>query len=120
MYGYDVAYPKELAERMDAIFEEYLYRGMESEEKAKLQEGMSVAEESKIHNRAVNYMLQLEDRDREMLRAGNRHTSDYYNEVQKEAMKRLAEKSVKEQVMNAEKEKVLRERSVEKRMEKER
>lgn len=62
-------------------------------------------------------MLQIEDRDREMLRAGNKHTPDHYNEVQKEAMKRLAEKSVKEQVMNQEK--VFRERSVEKRMEKE-
>ena len=42
------------------------------------------------------------------------------NEVQTEAMKRLAEKSVKEQMINLEKEKVLQERGVEKRMEKER
>ena len=35
--------------------------------------------------KAVNYMLQMEDRDREMLRAGNKHMLDYYNEVQKEA-----------------------------------
>lgn len=57
-----------------------------------------------------------------MLRAGNKHAPDYYNEVQKEALKRLAEKSVKEQMMNLEKEKekVLRERSVEKRKGKER
>ena len=116
VYGYDVAYPKELAERMDAFLEEHLYQGMAPEEKAKLQEEMSVAEESKTKNKVVNYMLQMEDRDREMLRGGNRHPPDYYNEVQKEAMKRLAEKNVKEQVMNQEKEKVLKERSVEKRM----
>ena len=112
VYGYDVAYPKELAERMDAFLEEHLYQGMAPEEKAKLQEEMSISEEGKIQNRAVTYMLQMEDRDREMLRSGNKHMPDYYNEVQKEALQRLEEKSVKEQVMNREKEKVLRERSV--------
>ena len=120
VYGYDVAYPKELAERMDAFWEEHLYQGMTPEEKAKLQEEMIVSEDSKTGNRAVHYMLQMEERDKEMLRAGNKRVSDYYNEVQKEAMRRLAEKIVKEQIMNQEKEKVLRERSVEKRMEKER
>lgn len=91
-----------------------MYQGMAPEEKAKLQEEMSISEEGKIQNRAVTYMLQMEDRDREMLRSGNKHMPDYYNEVQKEALQRLEEKSVKEQVMNREKEKVLRERSVEK------
>ncbi len=95
VYGYDVAYPKELAERMDAIYEEYLYQGMKPEEKAKL------------------------DRDKEVLRAGNKLTLDRYNEAQKEALQRLAEKTIKEQVLNQDKEKVLKERSVEK-MEKER
>ena len=117
--GYDLAYPKELAERMDAIFEEYLYQGMEAEEKTKLQEKLSVCAERTDGNRAVDIMLQIEDRDREMLRGGNKHTPDYYNEVQKEALRRLADKNVKEQVMNVEKEKVLREKGVEKRMEKE-
>lgn len=112
VYGYDVAYPKELAERMDAFLEEHVYQGMEVEEKVKLQAGMSVSEDSKTGNRAVNYMLQMEERDREMLRAGNKHMPDSYNEVREEALKRLAEKVVKEQVMNQEKEKVLRERSV--------
>ena len=41
---------------------------------------------------------------------------DFYNEVQKEAMQRLAEKRVKEQVMNREKEKVLLNRNTDKRM----
>ena len=116
VYGYDVAYPKELAERIDAFLEKHLYQGMAPEEKAKLQEEMSVTEESKNRNRAVTYMLQMEERDREMLRVGSKYMPDYYNEVQKEAMKRLAEKSVREQVMNQEKEKVLKERSVDKRM----
>ena len=47
VYGYDVAYPKELEERMDSFFKEHLYQGMAPEEKAKLQEEMSVSEESK-------------------------------------------------------------------------
>ena len=119
VYGYDVAYPKELVERMDAFLEEHLYQGLEPEEKAKLQEKMSVCAERTDGNRAVDIMLLMEDRDREMLRGGNRHTPDYYNEVQKEALKRLAEKTVKEHVMNQNKEKVLRERSVEKGMEQE-
>ena len=120
VYGYDVAYPKELAEKMENFLEEHLYRGMAPEEKAKLQEEMSVAEESRSQNKAMNYMLQIEDRDKEMLRVRNKQMPDLYNEVQKEALKRLAEKSVTELVLNPEKEKVLRERSVEKRMEKER
>ena len=61
-------------------------------------------------------MLQMEARDREMLRAGNKHMLDYYNEVQKEAMKRLVEKDVKEQVMNQDREKMLKERMVDKRI----
>lgn len=116
VYGYDVAYPKELAERMDAFLEEHLYQNMAPEKKVKLQEEMSIAEGSKTHNKAVNYMLQMEDRDREMLRAGNKHMLDYYNEVQKEAMKRLVEKDVKEQVMNQDREKMLKERMVDKRI----
>ena len=112
----DVAYPKELAERMDAFLEEHLYQNMAPEKKVKLQEEMSIAEGSKTHNKAVNYMLQMEDRDREMLRAGNKHMLDYYNEVQKEAMKRLVEKDVKEQVMNQDREKMLKERMVDKRI----
>ena len=115
MCGYDLAYPKELAERMNAFLEKYLYQGLEPEEKAKLQEKMTVSTENKNENRAVEYMLQMEDRNREMLRAGNMHMPDFYNEVQKEALQRLAEKSVTERVMNVEKEKVLRERSVDKR-----
>ena len=87
-----MAYPKELAERMDAIFEEYLYQGMEAEEKTKLQEELSVCAERTDGNRAVDIILQIEDQDREMLRGGNRHPPDYYNEVQKEAMKRLQRK----------------------------
>lgn len=113
VYGYDVAYPKGVAERMDAFLEEHLYQGMAPEEKVKLQEEMSVSEERKSGNRAVNYMIQMEDRDREMLRSGNKQMPDYYNEVQKEAIRRLEEKSVEEQMMNPEKEKVLRERDVE-------
>jgi len=115
VYGYDVAYPKEMAEKMDAFMEVHLYQGMTPEEKAKLREEMSVTEE-KNGNRAVNYMLQIEDRDREMLRAGNKHMPDYLNEIQKEAMQRLAEKDVKEQVMNQDREKMLKERMVEKRI----
>jgi len=119
VYGYDVAYPKEAAERIDAIFEEYLYQGMEAEEKAKLQEELSVCAECTDGNRAVDIILQIEDRDREMLRGGNRNPLDYYNEVQKEALRKLAEKNVKEQIMNHGKEKVLREKSMDKRLEKE-
>jgi len=104
-----------MAEKMDAFMEVHLYQGMTPEEKAKLREEMSVTEE-KNGNRAVNYMLQIEDRDREMLRAGNKHMPDYLNEIQKEAMQRLAEKDVKEQVMNQDREKMLKERMVEKRI----
>ena len=100
VYGYDVAYPKEVAERMGKVLEEHLYQGMKPEKKAKIQEEMSVAEESMNQNKAVNYMLQMEDRDKEMLRSGNKQMPDYYNEVQKEAIRRLEEKSVKEQMMN--------------------
>lgn len=117
LYGYDVAYSKELAERMDAYLEEHLYEGMAPEEKAKLQEELRVSEESKNGNRAVEYILKMEDRDKELLRARNSHTPDYYNEVQKEAQQRLAGKSVKELVLNHEKEKVLREKSIDKGME---
>lgn len=94
VYGYDVAYPKEVAERMDAFLEEHLYQGMAPEEKVKLHEEMVVSEESKTGNRAVNYMLQMEERDREMLRTENCHTPDFYNEVQKEALQRLEKKNV--------------------------
>ena len=112
VYGYDVAYPKELAERMDAFLEEYLYQGLEPEEKAELKQSM----ESKGENRAIKYMLQKEDRDREILRTGNKHMPDYYNEVQREALKRFAEKNVKAQVINGEKEKRLIEKNMDMRM----
>ena len=102
VYGCDVAYPKELAKRMDAFLEKHLYQGMAPEDKAKLQEEMTVYEESKTGNKAVNYMLQMEERDREMLRGGNRHMPDYYNEVQKEAMERLGSKKIWEQIMKKE------------------
>ena len=117
VYGYDVAYPKELAERMNVFLEEHLYQGMTPEEKAKLQEKMPVSTENKGENRGVEYMLKMEDRDREMLRAGNRCKPDYLNEIQKEALKRLAEKNVKVQVMNQDREKMLRERMGDKRIE---
>ena len=116
VYGYDVAYPKEVAERMDAFLEEHLYQGMAPEEKVKLHEEMVVSEESKTGNRAVNYMLKMEERDREMLRAENCHTPDFYNEVQKEALQRLEKKNVIELVVNPEKEKGLKERSVDRRV----
>ena len=116
VYGCDVAYPKELAKRMDAFLEKHLYQGMAPEDKAKLQEEMTVYEESKTGNKAVNYMLQMEERDREMLRGGNRHMPDYYNEVQKEAMERLGSKKIWEQIMKKETEKVLLNRNIDKRM----
>lgn len=71
VYGYDVAYPKELTERMNAFLEEHLYQGMELEEKAKLQEEMCVCAERTNGNRAVDIMLHIEDQDMEMLRGGN-------------------------------------------------
>ena len=107
---------KELMKTEHIPYVEIEHMDPNTKEKAKLQEEMSVSEESKTGNRVVNYMLQLEERDREMIRSGNKHVPDYYNEVQKEALKRFATKMFKEQVLNVEKKNVLPEKSVDKRM----
>lgn len=113
--GCDVAYPKELQERMDNFLEERLYQNLTPEEKAELKQTFEGREE----NRAVDYMLQIENDERRVLKNASELSPELLNEVQKEAVKRMKEKEIREQTMNKEAAKVLRERMIDKRMEQE-
>ena len=112
VYGYDVAYPKERAEQMDAFLEERVYQGMKPEEKADLKQSM----ESKVENRAIKYMLQKEENERSNLRNIKSMTPEVYNETQKEALQRLDRKRIQEQIMNKEAVKILQNRNINKRI----
>ena len=113
--GCDVAYPKELQERMDAFLDERLYQGMTVEEKAELKQTF----EGKEDNRAMDYMLQIENDERRVLKNGSELSPELLNEEQKEAVKRMKEKEIREQTMSKEVAKVLRERMMDRRMEQE-
>lgn len=113
--GCDVAYPRALQERVDAFLEERLYQGMTAEEKAELKQTF----EGRGENRAMDYMLQIEDNERRVLKSGSELSPELLNEVQKEAVKRMKEKEIREQTMNKEVAKMLRDRMIDKRMEQE-
>ncbi len=113
--GCDLAYPKELQERMDAFLEERLYQGMTAEEKIELMQTF----EGREDNRAMEYMLQIENDERRVLKSGSELAPELLNEVQKEAVKRMKEKEIREQTMSKEVAKVLRERMMDRRMEQE-
>lgn len=111
--GCDVAYPKELQERIDVFLEERLYQGMTVEEKAELKQTF----EGRTENRAMDYMLQIENDERRVLKNTSELSPELLNEVQREAVKRMKEKEIREQTMNKEVAKVLRERMMDRRME---
>ena len=113
--GCDVAYPKDLQARMDVFWEENLYQGMTAKEKSEFKSSI----EKKDDNRAIEYMLQIENDERRALKNPGSISPDLLNEVQKEAMERMKEKEVREQIMNKEVAKMLRDRMIDKRMEQE-
>ena len=101
--GCDVAYPKELQKRMDAFLEERLYQGMTAEEKAELKQTF----EGREDNWAMEYMLQIENDERRVLKNGSELSPELLNEMQKEVLKRMKEKEIREQTMSKEVAKVL-------------
>lgn len=113
--GCDVAYPKELQARMDVFWEENLYQGMTAKEKSEFKSSI----EKKDDNRAIEYMLQIENDERRALKNPGSISVDLLNEVQKEAIERMKEKEIREQIMNKEVVKTLRDRMIDKRMEQE-
>ena len=64
-------------------------------------------------------MLQIENDERRVLKSGSKLSLELLNEVQKEALKRMKEKEIREQTMSKEVAKVLRERMMDRRMEQE-
>lgn len=64
----------------------------------------------------MDYMLQIENDERRVLKNTSELSPELLNEVQKEAVKRMQEKEIREQTMNKEVAKVLRERMMDKRM----
>lgn len=113
--GGDVAYPKELQERMAAFLEERLYQGMNLEEKEELKQSFM----GKRENRAMEFMLQIENDERNVLKRAGNLNPELLNEVQREAVKRMNSKEIREQTMSRENAKVLREQRMDKRMEQE-
>ena len=111
--GCDVAYPKKLQAHMEVFWEENLYQGMTAEEETKFNSTLDKKED----NCAMEYMLQIENDERRVLKNPGNISSDLLNEVQKEAIKRMKEKEVREQIMNKEVVKMLRDRMIDKRME---
>lgn len=113
--GGDVAYPKELQERMAAFLEERLYQGMNLEEKEELKQSFI----GKRENRAMEFMLQIENDERNVLKRAGNLNPELLNEVQREAVKRMNSKEIREQTLSRENAKVLREQRMDKRMEQE-
>ena len=113
--GCDVAYPKDLQARMDVFWEENLYQGMTAKEKSEFKSSI----EKKDDNRAIEYMLQIENDERRVLKNPGNISVDLLNKVQKEAIERMKEKEIREQIMNKEVVKTLRDRMIDKRMEQE-
>lgn len=113
--GCDVAYPKELQERIDGFLDERLYQGMTPEEKA----GLKLQFGGKGENRAMEYMLQMENDERSVLKRVGNIPPELLNEVQREAVGRINGKEIREQTMSRENAKVLREQRMDKRMEQE-
>ena len=68
---------------------------------------------------SLENMLQIENDERRVLKNASELSPELLNEVQKEAVKRMKEKEIREQTMNKEAAKVLRERMIDKRMEQE-
>ena len=60
--------------------------------------------------------MQIENDERRVLKNTSELSPELLNEVQKEAVKRMQEKEIREQTMNKEVAKVLRERMMDKRM----
>ena len=110
-----MAYPRELQVRMDVFWEENLYQGMTAEVKTEFK----LTLDKKEDNRAMEYMLQIENDERRVLKNQGSISPDLLNEVQKEAIKWMKEKEVREQIMNKELAKMLRDRMIDKRMEQE-
>ena len=100
---------------MNILLEELLYQGMTAEEKAELKQNIEGREE----NSAMEYMLQIENGERRVLKNAGSISPEFLNEVQKEAVERMKEKEIREQTMNKEVAKMLRDRMIDKRMEQE-
>ena len=113
--GGDVAYPKELQERIETFLEERLYQGMTPEEKEELKQSFM----GKRENRAMEFMLQIENDERSVLKRSEKLSPELLNEVQREALRRMNSKEIREQIMSRENAKVLREQRMDKRMEQE-
>ena len=112
--GSDVAYPKELEEEMNVFWEQELYRDMSREERAAEREKY----ESREENAALEYMLLIEAAERSVLR-GKAVQPELLNEVQREAMERMAKKEIKEQTMSKEVAKLLQDQMRDRRMQQE-
>lgn len=112
--GNDVAYPKEIEEEMNTFWEQELYADIPVEER----EAERSKYESREENAALEYMLLMEAGERSMIK-GKQVNPDILNEVQKEAMEKVAKKEIKEQVMNKEVAKILQNHMRDRRMQQE-
>ena len=109
--GSDLAYPKELEEEMNAFLEQELYHDMSPDERLEEQQKY----ESREDNAAMEYMLMIEAGERSMLKGKNLQP-ELLNEVQREALERMAKKEIREQTMSKEMSKLLQDQMRDRRM----
>lgn len=110
--GNDVAYPKEIKGRIDELMDEIVYSGMTPEEKAEVAQVF----ENGGENRAIEYMLNIENAERSMLHANGNLNTGRFNETQREALERMRKREVKEQTMNREMAQKLKNQEIDRRM----
>ncbi len=110
----DIAYPKEMEQQIEDILEELVYKDISPEERLLMKQ-----EFTKDGNRAIDYMLQVESRERTMVTVKNIPFPETLSNNEKEALQRLQEKKISEYTMNREYAKTLRDREVNRRMEQE-
>lgn len=94
--GGDIAFVKEAEPKVDAILQEYLYRDMTREQRKEAEEKYRSPEE----NRAAEFMLSMESLEMAALHSGQRLPEELMNDTQREAVRLMEKKEVREQTMD--------------------
>lgn len=110
--GADIAFPKEAEPEVNALLEEYLYHGMSGEQRKEAMEQYR----NPTENSAIDFMLTIEPLEMAALHTAYRLPEELMNGTQREAVQRMEQKEIRQQTMNREVAKLLRDQMIDKRM----
>lgn len=87
--GTDVAFKKELKPQMDALLGEHIYKPLSEGECAEVRAVVEGRVEGKDENKAIAYMLGIEQGERSILRTSKNLSLSLLNETQREALESI-------------------------------